>query len=551
VELVDDEEEENKKDPITRLLEDQLPRGKDLLEYRLFGADVCTTDNHKDLLFRDEGLGATTKIRSSLFDHTNVPANRRAHKRQTPAIYVLRQVLEGDFCFDSEEGDHPNFNTISPKLHSLLGLCISARLDLFAGAISTFDLHDDVDKWEDMYTPKNVQSTLNGGTAQYSYRLARVLKTAPYCAGAFEAIAKPAAVYDYGSVALMVDISKSFVALARMVKALLYPALPARDPAVYAAFGLVVAQVYQRNEDGVRLVLEGHNEAVKDNTPHHQTKFIQHTLGWRRAAIHLAHDAAAVGLTGATCIDNLAGYYWGARPCGVEQFNHQYLACPTLKIDPQTDTPMLNRLQAISHEGGNGRRARYAMAYLTTLHRNSLYVRSVCQTLTKMAAILKPHVPTVYVIPKLVLCPNPHADLTAIGGLYPQLAIGDIPAAPAPDTRAPVAHTLADLQRRLKAETDALDASIKQARSASSYPGISWPVLFGDGEAVHSNLGAFERVHAIPRPTPPIAQSVDRLAIGMIHNAGLDPQQDTEAILQALAAARVHHPPAEGNEEVE
>jgi hypothetical protein len=449
---------------------------------------------------------------------------------------VLRQMLDH---FDKEEADDATFKTISPQLHGLLGLCISAKLDLFAGAISTFDLHDDVDKWEDMYTPKNVQSMLHGDTAQYSYRLARVLKAQPYgTQETFQNIAMPAAVYDYGCVALMVDISKSFVSLARLVKELLKPAAKLED--VYSKFVLVVAQVYERNadaKDGIHSELKKKNEAVKDKTPHHDLKFIQHTSSWRRAAIRLQeHDTADLGLTGATSIDNLAGYYWGARPCGVEQFNHQYLACPTLKIDPQTDTPVLNRLQAISHKGGHVRRVGYATELLTTLHRNSLYVRSVCQTLAKMIAILKPHWGGTAIRPDAayVLRPDPNKDLAEVHAFDGDIDIGELPAGGAPlETKA---YTLADFQRRLKAETDALDASIKQARSATSYPGISWPVVYGN-DPRENNFRAFERVHAIPRPTPPIAESVDKAAIAMemIARANLAGREG-EAIVHNVAA---------------
>jgi hypothetical protein len=316
---------------------------------------------------------------------------------------------------------------------------------------------------------------------------------------------------------------------------------------VYSALGPLMAQVYERNEETVRELLmgvreglpDGHTDFRKDETPHHLSKFIQHTPGWRRAAIRLPGDTP-VGHTGATCIDNLAGYYWGARPCGVEQFNHQYLACPSLKIDPQTDPPMLNRLQSISDPGGHEtRRARYAMTHLTALHRNSLYVRSVCQTLAKLVGILKPYNgAAIRFHTSSVLRPHPHNDLLAAVDLHRGLEVGEIPAdAPGPQPDA-VAHTLADFQRRLKAETDALDAGIKQARSASSYPGISWPVVYGVGEGDH-NLGAFERVHAIPRPTPPLVESADRARAALERMAfiGMEPVEIMAAVGQAINAA--------------
>ena len=532
VEIIDDGEEEDKVDPMGDLL-GKLPKDEDLLEYRRFGKGVANTRDGQAILFADKGQ--SKRITSTLFDRMEVRDGHGAalNTRHTPAINVLRQVLSSEFCHESEKEQVE----ISAKLHCLLGLCISTKLDLFAGVISTFDLQDDVDKWEDMYAPKNIQSTDGAGFAQYSYRLARVLKTLPYQISQddFQSVAKPAAVYDYGSVALMVDISKSFVTLARLVEGLLKPAAPA---AVHSALGQLMMQVYYRKDDSVRIELGGRTEA-KDTTVYHESGFIQHTPGWRRAALDLKKPEA-IGINGASVIDNLAGYYWGARPCGVEQFNHQYLACPMLKIDPQTDTPMLNRLQAISAKQGEGnvRRAFYAMTHLTALHRNSLYVRSICQTLAKIAAILKPHLGGIAILIdcKRVLRPDPHCDLTAVATLDPKFVIGGaIPGAvgnPADEK----ALTLAVFQKHLKAETDALDAGIKQARSASSYPGISWPVVYGRGRG-ENNINAFERVHAIPRPTPPLVESADTAAraMDMIARAGFV-GMDREAIVRDVAA---------------
>jgi hypothetical protein len=162
-----------------------------------------------------------------------------------------------------------------------------------------------------------------------------------------------------------------------------------------------------------------------------------------------------------------------------------------------------------------------------------------------MAAILKPHVggTAIQLRTGLVLRPHPHDDFVQFAALNRQLEIGEPPAAPAADARAAavaaeVPHTLADLQRRLKAETDALDASIKQARSATSYPGISWPIVYGGGRG-ENNLVVFERVHAIPRPTPPIAESADRAAIAMemIARARMEGGEGEAIVHEAAARA--------------
>jgi hypothetical protein len=113
--------------------------------------------------------------------------------------------------------------------------------------------------------------------------------------------------------------------------------------------------------------------AIKDDTEYHKSKLIQHTTGWRRETSQL--DPVAMVLPrGAVVIDDIVGCYWGAPSCDLDQFRHQYLACLSLKIDPQTGKSMLYRFQPISDTCNIVNRALYALKHLTTLHRNLLYI---------------------------------------------------------------------------------------------------------------------------------------------------------------------------------
>jgi len=495
------------------LLLSKLPKSHDLLEYRRFGTGLVhglSAQKPEAEVFKSEVFKASLFDRSVIKDRTTLPL------RHTLAVDVLRQVLVDDFTF-KESGREVEQSTarISQKIHSLLWTSIASKLDLFSGVISTFDLQDDVEKWEDMYRLFHVQSNAEAegaGFAQYAYRLVHVLKSRPYSASddSFIDIASRAAVNDYGSVALMTDISKSFIALARLVKALLSSESDTED--VNSAIGVLMVQMYERNDKRVRDELNGHAVASKDETVYHSSKFIQHTPSWRRNVSSVSGVLNVQGGGDSVVIDDIAGYYWGARPCDLDQFNHQYLACPSLEIDPRTGAKMLNRLQALGvTEKGSMHRNAFAMYYLTTLHRNSLFVLSVSKSLTKVAEILRPFIggTKITVNTGAVLKPDPMADAAWIETLMPAEFHDSIPKPPPVDAKKPAPQlpfTINELQKRLNRETAALKYCIEQAKSPEfqKYPGISWPVVYGDRE---SNVRVFDRVHAIPKVTPSVTES--------------------------------------------
>lgn len=486
-----------------KLLLSKLPKSHELFEHRRFSTGML------EVIGKEKSTGTVNKTgmtNQNLFDTVGMPSDSSVHKRCTPAVYVMREVILDQFDFDKKTVE------ISKKIHGLLGLCIADKLDLFAGVISTFDLQDDAEKWEDMYKLFHVQSNMEDspGFAQYAYRLVQVLKEPPYSNSedAFKAVAKRAAVYDYGSVALMTDISKSLIALARLVKALLEGAT---DDDVHSAIAGLMTQVYERNDKHVRDALKAQHIARKDETPYHRSKFIQHTNGWRRAECTLDSGLNVEVGGGSIVIDDIAGHYWGARPCDLDQFNHQYLACPSMEIDPRTGANMLSRFQAISNVKGDTPRSLYALTILTPLHRNSLFILSVCKTLTKVVDTLRPFLNGTRIALDLagVLRPNPQEDATWVqaapkpGIFGTAIDLSRLPKAEAPKAQPPI--TIAELQKRLNRETAALKYCIEQAKSPhfQKYPGISWPVVYGN----YANFHVFERVHAIPKVTPSITES--------------------------------------------
>jgi hypothetical protein len=487
------------------LLLSKLPRREELLELRRFGDDLINTAYKED----PKSPLLTKTLNSDLFDFVDPKALSPLKKRHTPAMNVLRKVID----FPSA-GDETARSDISKSIHSLLGLCISAKLDLLAGVVSTFDLQDDVEKWEDMYRSFQIQSNAEDGAgfAQYSYRLVNALKTPPYSdtPGDFKDKAMRAAVYDYGSVALMTDISKSFIALARLVKVLQEDA---NDEDVFSGVAVLIAQVYERNDQHVRDELGRNELARRDDTDYHRLKFIQHTPGWKRAECKL-QDGYRLGSAGPIVIDQIAGHYWGARPSDLDQFNHQYLACPTLDIDPQTGSNMLSRLQALSDSKNVTHRAAFSCKQLTTLHRNSLYVLTLCKTLTKVVDIFKPFLRGAKIIldPSYLLRPDRREDplwveSTLVRGMFDASEVAELKKVVAGKKGKAFAVTITELQKRLNRETAALRSCIEQARSEQSqkFPGISWPVTIGED----GNFNVFERIHAIPRATPSLPVSVD------------------------------------------
>jgi hypothetical protein len=366
-----------------------------------------------------------------------------------------------------------------------------------------------------MYRSFQVQSNAEegGGFAQYSYRLVNALKAPPYSANLaeFKAKAMQAAVYDFGSVALMTDISKSLITLARLVRVL---SEDAGDDDVYSGVGILVAHAYEHDDKHVHDRLGEIEIARRDDTVYHKSKFIQDTPGWRRAESELA-DGVKIAPAGPIVIDQIAGYYWGARPCDLDQFNHQYLACPTVDIDPQTGSNMLSRLQALSDATNTKHRAVFTYQQLTALHRNSLYVLSLCKTLTKVVDNLKPFLrgTRITLDPANLLRPDPREDpiwldTHLVRGMFSVAVSEELKKIAVSGKQKVFTVTVPELQRRLNRETAALRNCVEQARSEQSrkYPGISWPVRYGGDK---HNFDVFERIHAIPRAVPSLPVSVD------------------------------------------
>jgi hypothetical protein len=122
------------------------------------------------------------EFKSTLFNTQDLTTDFMLPIRCNPTIFVLGQVIAGLLIIQNLGDDRVNQINILAKIHSFLGLCISAKLDLFADVISAFDLQDDVEKRENIFKKTQTQSNTEDGNgfSQYSYCLVNVLKTQPY-----------------------------------------------------------------------------------------------------------------------------------------------------------------------------------------------------------------------------------------------------------------------------------------------------------------------------------------------------------------------------------
>ena len=113
----------------------------------------------------------------------------------------------------------------------------------------------------------------------------------------------------------------------------------------------------------------------------HQTKFIDQALGPFRPKIRIGdllnkRDHCVM-------IDDLAGLYWGSASCDLLAFNHSYLACPSFEKDLSGLSELTKALQSLCLANRTVYRSEFIHAFLVRLHRNSMFVSHISQSLLR------------------------------------------------------------------------------------------------------------------------------------------------------------------------
>jgi hypothetical protein len=501
----------------------KLPRGKMLLEHRILTGILSSTASTGP----DELKTRTDFNLNGLYSNDEVRSDTKLNTRVSFAVDIWRGVLKDEFCFDEST---ENSKVKSSEIHALLGFCIGNRLDMFGGVLSTFELQDDIDKWNDMDRILQVQSTTEdpsaGTYAQYAYRLANVLKSLPYSTSqdAFRDKAYIAAVHDYGSVVLMTDIAKSFISLARVVKQLLTEYNPGK---VTSKIGQMIAVLCNQYDDATIKKLKN-TDTRKDKTKYHMQKFVQFTPNWRRNACNVS-DTFFRGMYvfGKCVVDDLGGYYWGAQPCDLIQHNHAYLACPSVEKDLQGNTTITGAFQALYPNDANFSAYFFAYLHLIFLHKNSLFISLTCQSLLKFTETLNllwRNNPVSFNTSE-VLRPLPKKAASNGLRLYGNkiaynIVAEQIETLPEGDADEDTNTSITSLRKLLQLELTVLHNRVEQAKTAQfqKYPGISWPIRFKakptlEAVAIEAdNFAQFNPIHDIPRTIPSLAESADGVA---------------------------------------
>jgi hypothetical protein len=512
------QEDEDELSALVKKALEKLPRGNRLLEHRGLGQLLASSND-----VQTELKNRSDKEGSGLYSTNEINSDMGINSRVSFAVHVWRRVLKDDFTF----GNSDNHRNIAADINGLLGFCIGNRINLFGGVISTFELQDDIDKWNDMDRILQVQSTTEHQSAntytQYAYRLADVLKNAPYSLNlkAFQDKARVTAVHDYGSVPLMVDITKSFIGLARVIKY-----IHTKNDCMISIAQMISAQCEQFDET-TKTKLHA-TKSRKDRTKFHSEKFIQFTPNWRRNVCEVSNIFTTNGAmcVNARCVvDDLGGYYWGAQPCDLIQHNHQYLAFPSVETDLQQNESMTGAFQALYPDDDSMNVLQFALTHLISIHRNSLFVSLTCQSLLKFTDTLSLlwRTNTVVIPTERILRPLPKLAGTngrRLNGTKVSFGLSDaeLGSIGDGDRDQTINTSISSLRKLLQLELTVLHNRVEQARTAQfrKYPGISWPVKYktnSSGNVVeHDNFTQFDPIHEIPRTTPSVAESADSVA---------------------------------------
>jgi hypothetical protein len=269
--------------------------------------------------------------------------------------------------------------------------------------------------------------------------------------------------------------------------------------------------------------------ARKNNTKYHTHKFIQFTPNWRRNVCDISDNFFIQGNTrvlAKSIVDDIAGYYWGSQPCDLIQHNHQYLACPSVEADSKGKACMSGVFQALYADDSKSQTYFFAFSHLISLHRNSLFISSVCQTLLKFTEtlVLIWRNKTVLITPSQVLRLKPRdaaiLSTSLIGKLHKIWLAEEYNDLATYDADAPVPKSLSSLRKKLQLELDTLANRVEQAKTADfqKYPGISWPIRFkknvtaDEPTGEQNNFALFNPIHDIPRTIPSLTESADGVA---------------------------------------
>jgi len=552
----------------------RLPSSDHLFEYRRFSEIL------------NEKAKIEVAIDGKLFDDIMIDGGlteKKAPKeRVSNAMKIMRHVFQKTSDSmkrpqpngedeEEEEGTEETTSTTNSMIYACLGDCIRSRLDWFGHVMSTFEVQDNISKWEDMCRSFVVQSdssnTHEKCKYKYEYCLYEVITKKPYSPFDTKKDIKKSlrkfAVYDYGSVSLMMDVLKTLIPLATFT----HQATTSGVGDVGQIIALCV-NVYKHNTKALEKKLDEFKPACcslkTPDSAFHKTKFIDETKSFK-PKIHigsLLHNPPYNLM-----IDDLAGLYWGCASNTLSGFNHSYLACPAFEEELSNLSEFTKALQHLCVSKELMSCSEFVYAYLVRLHRNSIFISNISKSLLRFLDVYA----------KIQARASMHQDVrhlcclpvlvNDVGTAERNFGIVDVNTAREADrlkeydnTRTPIFVNLSDIKTHLKKELNALESRILLLREKpfNKYPGISWPLNFsgdrrggggyedhggdeGHGDDRGDNFGSFNAIGKLPvvvRTSRESLNSVADFSDMLIEGIHRQQKENYELANSALSAFR-------------
>ena len=487
-------------------INEKLPKETDMLELRFLrkmfeGGDVVNVPMASDFM-----MDKTDKrIPSSKPRVSNI---LRAFKR------VIRNALNNRSYQNYFEIQDERTVCAMTRVISCRG--ITLRLELFKNVISTFQLQDDLTLWDDMYKPIQIQTKktsendtedVSGFTRFYEFKLIDVLSSRPLFKNGnqfFNLILKELAIHDFTAASLMMDVSRSFIRLATMMK--LFHDSNTSNLQLNMAYCKMMAQTFSINPKVIYFLKNTYRNARKV-----KQEFIYDQVNSNRNTIEIPQNVLD---SEQIRIDNLAALYWNARSfnVGANNNNYLYFAWPGV-----SDTESLAWIQNASKEFDKNANV-FSLAFLVPAIRNTLFITNISKSSLELMHKLKRSPifkAEVFSIQRDDLYwPDLTYDLNVANNTY----VDYFKEADYTKLNNCVVNNLIDLSNNIIEKNLLLEQAellkyytLIQNRKFTKYPGISWPVqALTDGEAISSNEDCFEETRRTPKASPSLERSAER-----------------------------------------
>jgi hypothetical protein len=509
----------------------RLPSWNNLFEYRRFETILaaCAPNEEGTHDAIHTAIGDHNVFQDAMIDLDILLDTHAPKQRNSNAMKVLMEVFRASNEMETDEGITGDINS---SIHACLGDCIRSRLDWFGHVISTFEMQDPISKWDDMCRRFVVQSDSENAhercKCKYEYCLLEVLTHDPYnpidsdITLQIKQALRKFAVYDYGSVSLMMDISKTLIPLARFARK---AAVEGEEDIDYIA--VLCANVCMHNTEPIESALSRYTPTCgvlkTPSSEFHTTKFIDQTLSPFRSRIRIGDllEKRSYRLM----IDDLAGLYWGSTPCDMFAFNHSYLACPSYEKKLSSLSELTKALQFLCVSDSFHSYSEFVHAVLVRLHRNSMFVSQIAESLLRFLSVYaktQANASATHDIRSSCCLPSLLGDMQVAQHTFhirdvnvaeSVEALRAYDAGPGGAGPGQIKPKISTLKALLKGELDALQSRILllSSKPFNKYPGISWPLDFGADHS-ENNLEFFNVIGKMPVVTRTSRESLSSMA---------------------------------------